>query len=375
MSLSVGSSPDKSVTILVSGSTAAERGVTRALDVGEGARVLRATGPAAVTVRVAGGGVDVVVAVSGDVAAVVEAAAAVPVIALVADDARGRAALDRGATDYLRRDDDPPACLRRVIERAVAVARLRAERDAARREAAIAERCKAEFLAVASHELRTPLNAIIGFSEMLSEGYVGALTDSQRDYLADIGGAAHHLLGLVSDVLDLAKAAGGTLALDEEVLDIGAVIDACLRLMAMRAAAAGVRLDRAIADGMPWLHADRRRLKRLLVNLLSNAIKYSPAGGVVVVRAAIAADDGAEISVSDGGVGMTADEIGAATAIFSQGDARIRRDSDGAGLGLSLSKTLAESHGGRLDIASIPGSGTTITVWLPPSRRVVVAAE
>lgn len=232
-----------------------------------------------------------------------------------------------------------------------------------------ANRAKSEFLANVSHELRTPLNAIIGFSEVMTQEVFGPLgSERYRDYASDIRHSGTHLLGIINDLLDYAKLESGHLELHIEPVAVGTAIDNSLRLVRDRADEARVALV-ANPSG-PTLHidADNRKVVQILLNLLSNAIKFTPSGGVVTITAQ-PAGDGIEIQVTDTGIGMSEKEIEIAMSAFGQVDSSFNRQHTGTGLGLPLSRALAELHGGRLDLESAPGRGTTVRLFLPNHAR------
>jgi len=238
----------------------------------------------------------------------------------------------------------------------------------AKEEAELASRSKTEFLANMSHELRTPLNAIIGFSDILKGQIFGSLGDSRyADYARDIHDSGHHLLNLINDVLDVSKVEFGKVELVEETVDITDIIEACQRLMRERASAAGLRLSHELPSSLPLVQGDSRRLKQIVLNLLSNAVKFTPAGGRVTIRV----QDGAEglrVMVEDTGIGIAASDLDKALRPFGQIDSRLARKYQGTGLGLPLARSMAELHGGRLELHSTPGKGTTATLWLPATR-------
>ena len=246
--------------------------------------------------------------------------------------------------------------------------RVEADLRRAKDEAELASRSKTEFLANMSHELRTPLNAIIGFSDVLAGQIFGALGDQRyQDYARDIRDSGFHLLNLINDVLDVSKIEFGKVELAEEEIEISPVVDSCVRLMRERAHVAEVRLETDLATDLPAVRADRRRLKQILINLLSNAVKFTPAGGRVTV-AASEEDGWLRLTVSDTGIGIAPEDLETALRPFGQIDSRLARKYQGTGLGLPLTKTMAELHGGRLELQSIPGRGTTAVVLLPPQR-------
>jgi signal transduction histidine kinase len=236
-----------------------------------------------------------------------------------------------------------------------------------------ASKAKSEFLAQMSHELRTPLNAIIGFSEMIADAVIGPLDARYREYGKDINGAGRHLQNIINDILDISKLEDGRLELREEVVSIGDTVEACRRIVAAMAEAAGVALLIAIPGALPLIRSDQLRFRQILLNLMSNGVKFTPSGGRVSVWAAIE-PDGVVISVDDTGIGMKAADIPIALEPFRQIDGALSRRFDGTGLGLPLAKALVELHGGRLHIESAPGQGTAVRVTLPLDRVVSVAA-
>jgi PAS domain S-box-containing protein len=250
--------------------------------------------------------------------------------------------------------------------------RKRMEEDliAAKTEAEAANRFKGELLANTSHELRTPLNAVIGFSEIMKTEAFGPLPPRYRDYAADIHTAGRHLLRLVNDILDVSAIDAGKLELHEETLDLTDLLKGVIRLIRHRAEAGMIDLREDIAEGLPRLFADERRVKQIALNLLSNAIKFNAPGGSVTLAAGKAADESLFFRVADNGIGMDENEVAVAMSKFGQVDSSLARKHEGTGLGLPLAKSLAELHGGRLSIESAKGQGTTVTVTFPPKRTV-----
>ena len=248
--------------------------------------------------------------------------------------------------------------------------RVEADLRRAKDEAELASRSKTEFLANMSHELRTPLNAIIGFSDILMGQIFGPLGDQRYgDYARDIRDSGLHLLTLINDVLDVSKVEFGKVELIEESVDIAAIAASCARLMRDRADTAGIRLVQDLASDLPLLQGDSRRLKQILLNLLSNAVKFTPSGGRVAIRAAAGAD-GFRLTIEDTGIGIAKQDLEKAMRPFGQIDSRLARKYQGTGLGLPLARSMAELHGGRLEIDSTPGRGTVATLWLPAHRAL-----
>lgn len=251
--------------------------------------------------------------------------------------------------------------------------RVEAHLRRAKEEAELASRTKTEFLANISHELRTPLNAIIGFAEILNGQIFGTLGDPRYvDYAADIRDSGQHLLNLINDVLDVSKIEFGKVELNEEPVDVAAVVQSCMRLMRDRAEEAGLELYAELPPDLPFLQADVRRLKQILLNLMSNAVKFTPVGGRVVIRGALQRD-GLSIAVADTGIGIAPNDLEKALRPFGQIDSRMTRKYQGSGLGLPLTKSMIELHGGRLLLESELGRGTTATIWLPRERVIKLA--
>lgn len=249
---------------------------------------------------------------------------------------------------------------RRVIEKALKEAKEAAE---------LSSRTKSEFLANMSHELRTPLNAIIGFSEIIHSEMFGTLSNERyRTYAADIRDSGNHLLMLINDILDMSKAEAGRLVLRESEVRIPDVIAAAVRLVRVRAQDEGIEIIVKVPDALPMILGDEQRLKQIVLNLLTNAVKFTFAGGRVTVSAEINDRIGLILSISDTGIGMAEDDVPRALQAFTQIDSALSRKYDGTGLGLPLSKSMVELHGGTLEIASEVGLGTTVTVILPRDR-------
>jgi signal transduction histidine kinase len=247
--------------------------------------------------------------------------------------------------------------------------RFEADLRRAKEEAELASRTKSEFLANMSHELRTPLNAVIGFADIMQSEVFGPLGDPHyNEYAADIRDSGQHLLNLINDLLDVSKIEFGKVELVEETVDLAYILDSCMRLMRDRADQAALELTAHTPPNLPRLYADGRRLKQILLNLMSNAVKFTPSGGQVTVRVILPREGGLKIAVSDTGIGIAKHDLAKAMQPFGQIDSRLTRKYQGTGLGLPLTKSMIELHGGSLQLESVAGRGTTATLWLPPSR-------
>ena len=244
---------------------------------------------------------------------------------------------------------------------------------ATRTQAEIANRSRSEFFAKMGHELRTPLNAIIGFSEIIKDEIFGPVGSARyREYMHDINDSGHHLLDLVNDLLDIARIEVGKSELDDQVLAVPEVIAASLAEFADQAAAGGVTLDSDIRAGLPHLRADPRKLRQMLSNLLSNAVRFTEPGGRVTLGAWSSPDAGFVLQVVDSGIGMALKDIPVALSPFGQVKNALRQRHEGSGLGLPLTKAMAELHAGSLDLQSEPGAGTTVTLRFPAERLVAL---
>ena len=239
----------------------------------------------------------------------------------------------------------------------------------ARDESEQASHAKSDFLAHMSHELRTPLNAVIGFSEIIKSETFGPVGSAQyRDYAGDIHESGLHLLDLINDILDLSKVESGMEELNEEDVDIADAVRAILILVRGRAEGGDVELVTDIADALPMIRADKRKLKQILLNLASNAIKFTERGGAITVRTWCEEDGGHVLQVVDTGVGMAPEDVPKALAQFGQVGGLDGRPHEGTGLGLPLAKALVEFHGGRFELESALGVGTTVTLRFPRER-------
>ena len=258
-----------------------------------------------------------------------------------------------------------------------ALARSKAESDAAREHAEAASRAKSQFLANMSHELRTPLNAILGFSEMITSRIFAGTPEKHYEYAGLIHDSGHHLLTLINDILDLAKIEAGSWSLREKEADIGALIDDAATMIQPRVAASRCTLVVDIAQRLPPLMCDERAMKQILLNLLSNAVKFTPNDGTITVFAHREADGGIALGVRDTGIGIAPEDQERVFQNFGQGRHDVVTADKGTGLGLPIVKGLVEAHDGRIDLVSEVGEGTTVTIHLPACRaaaRIALAS-
>ncbi len=245
----------------------------------------------------------------------------------------------------------------------------------ARQGAEEANKSKSEFLANMSHELRTPLNSVIGFAEVMKDEVFGPIGERYKEYAESVHTSGQHLLSLINDVLDLSKIEAGKIELVEEETDIAVVLSKCRQLLHERASQAGLHIRLEIPAPLPFVIVDGRRIKQVILNLMSNAVKFTPPGGRITLRAELQAPKGLLISVGDTGIGMSKDEVSVALEQFGQIDSELSRQHEGTGLGLPIARSLAELHGGELEVESKKDAGTTVTLWLPIQRLVPKAKD
>jgi PAS domain S-box-containing protein len=243
------------------------------------------------------------------------------------------------------------------------------------RQAEIANKMKAAFLAAMSHELKTPLNAVLGFSEIIRDEVLGPIGhEAYREYAGDIHKSGARLLSVINDVLDVSRLEGGLVTIEARSENMLDVAEAAIKL------ARGIthdqrRIEIAVPADMPSLQVDPRRLAQALGNLLANALKFTPPAGRVCLAVRLQPDGGVHLLVEDSGIGMAQETIAAALEPFRQLDGSLARRFEGAGLGLSIAKALAELHGGALSVQSAVGEGTTVTIALPAGRVGMRAAK
>lgn len=234
---------------------------------------------------------------------------------------------------------------------------------------------KSQFVTRISHELRTPLNAITGFAEIIRSAQFGPVGNPKyQEYAGDIVSSGQHVLDLVNSLLDLAKIESGMEDLREEIIDVAETVRAALVFVREAAAAKGVTIELMLVDDLPRLQADPRKLKQILINLLANGIKFTNSGGRVVIMVRANPNDGFVFEIADDGPGIDQPDIQNALSEFGQVDPDLSADSEGTGLGLPLAASLAALHGGVLELDSVVGFGTLVTVRLPWHRAVIVSS-
>ena len=227
---------------------------------------------------------------------------------------------------------------------------------------------KSAFLANMSHELRTPLNAINGFSEILIEEMYGPLGDERyKTYAQDILDSGKHLLEMITDILDMAKIEAGKMTVDLQPIDIVDPVDAAVRMIRRRAEDKNISLQMVANPDLPMVEADHRAIRQMILNLVSNALNFTDPGGEVRVTVDQKESE-LRVSVRDNGIGIPPDALPRLAQPFEQVSDTRDRNYDGTGLGLALTKSFAEMHGGRLTIASKPGRGTQVSFYLPVAQ-------
>jgi signal transduction histidine kinase len=232
-----------------------------------------------------------------------------------------------------------------------------------------ADQLKSEFVATISHELRTPLNTIIGFAKFMLNGGAGPLTDLQRTDLSAIYSSGQHLLDLVNDILDLSKIEAGEVTLNKELLDFheiaAGIMSSAIALVGDRP----IELKEEIDPNLPAVYADRQRVRQIILNLVSNAAKFTEEG-YIALRVKPTTDDGKPYAlciVEDTGIGISREDMPIVFEAFRQVDSSSARRAQGTGLGLPISRRLAELHGGRMWVESEAGTGSTFYFTLPLS--------
>jgi signal transduction histidine kinase len=263
--------------------------------------------------------------------------------------------------------DSQAAERRRTAELALAAAET--ELRNAKRETQRAAAAKAEFLGKVSHEIRTPLNAIIGFTEVIMTERFGPIGNERyNEYLKDIHAAGTHLVSLLNDMLDLSKVETGQLDLTFANVSLNDLTQQCVGIMQPQANRARIIIRTSITPMLPQIVADERSLRQIVINLLANAIKFTGPGGQVIVSTAISDSGEIVLRVRDTGVGMTEKDIEVALEPYRQSATSGSWGSGGTGLGLPLTKALAEVNRAIFSIKSAPNAGTLVEVAFPRSR-------
>ncbi len=235
-----------------------------------------------------------------------------------------------------------------------------------------ANRLKSEFLANVSHELRTPMNAIIGYSKLMLDGLDGELNQQQEADLQRVTTAADNLLGLINGLLDLSKIEAGRMEISVEEVDVRSLAEEVLGLVRPQADAKSLEVASDVGPAVAPVLADRARIRQVLVNLLSNAVKFTETGRVTI--SATNGEGWVTVSVSDTGIGISAEAQAYIFDEFRQADSSTTRRYGGTGLGLAISKRLVALHGGRIWVQSAPGGGSVFSFTLPVHVRAAVFA-
>jgi signal transduction histidine kinase/uncharacterized protein (DUF302 family) len=310
-------------------------------------------------------------------------------------------ALRGGADDYIAKPIDLQR-LRELLERNLEKQRLRQERQSLvarlkdsnrylmRQHAALrradeeilqvnrqleqSNRYKSEFLANMSHELRTPLNAILGFSEILLDATMVLTSGERTEFLRNIHSSGQHLLGLINDILDLAKIEAGKMELKTEELQVGDVVQEVTSILEPMARQQGLQLAVLGVTDAGVIKADRSKFKQVLYNLLSNAIKFTPAPGHIALTVKDSADQ-LTVSVRDTGIGIKSEDLPKLFREFEQIDGSYTRRYQGTGLGLALCRRFVQMHGGRIWAESQFGKGSTFTFTIPRELRTANGHE
>jgi signal transduction histidine kinase/uncharacterized protein (DUF302 family) len=310
-------------------------------------------------------------------------------------------ALRGGADDYIAKPIDLQR-LRALLERNLDKQRLRAERQSLvarlkdsnrylmRQHAALrradeeilqinrqleqSNRYKSEFLANMSHELRTPLNAVLGFSEILLDATMNLTSGERTEFLRNIHSSGQHLLGLINDILDLAKIEAGKMELHAEEMPVAEALQEVTSILEPMARQQGLQLTVVGLASGGVIQADRSKFKQVLYNLLSNAVKFTPPPGQITVTVKDSPEQ-LTVSVHDTGIGMKEEDLPKLFREFEQIDGSYTRRYQGTGLGLALCRRFVEMHGGRIWAESHFGKGSTFTFTIPRDARPGPAAE
>jgi len=269
----------------------------------------------------------------------------------------------RSTVSLLRDANNEPWRIVAVVEDITEHLRLQ-EAESARETAEAANHAKSEFLSRMSHELRTPLNAMLGFAQLLEIDRRHPLDDAQRPWVGQIQQAGWHLLEMINDVLDLSRIESDNLRLQSTPLDMREIVRATTALVAGEAERRNIRITEQLSPGTSAVVGDSTRVKQILTNLLSNAVKYNVDGGRIHIAARLAGADQIEVSVTDTGLGMAPEQMDQLFRPFNR-LGRERTALPGTGIGLVISRRLAELMGGTIRVKSMPGEGSSFILRLP----------
>ena len=284
--------------------------------------------------------------------------------------AASRTAIDLRKMRYLEFEEIAQAANEMVETRSTIENNLRESETKlllAKDEAEESSRAKSEFLANMSHELRTPLNAIAGFSDMIASETFGKLGNPKYlEYAGYIRSSGDHLLSIVNDVLDLSKIEAGKFPMSPVTMPLRAALEDSVALIHFRGRRKADRIVIDIPEDASHVHADARGFRQILINLISNADKYSAPEGLISIRSRLAAGGGILLEIEDEGKGIAPQDLEHVLEPFGQARQSAHITHEGTGLGLSLSKSLMELHGGTLEIESELGKGTIVRLTFPP---------
>ncbi|HEV7912654.1 MAG TPA: PAS domain S-box protein, partial [Albitalea sp.] len=277
-------------------------------------------------------------------------------------DQAGRTVWVQTTVSLLRNEDGEPWRIVAAVEDITEHLRL-AEAERAREAAEASNRAKSDFLSRMSHELRTPLNAMLGFAQLLELDQRHPIANAQRPWVAQIQQAGWHLLEMINDVLDLSRIESGNLRLSLEALELPELLSTTATMVEADAKRRGIVISQDLGIDATQVRGDATRIKQILINLLSNAVKYNTDGGRIHIGSRLA-DDTVEIAITDTGLGMTPEQVSELFQPFNR-LGRERSQQEGTGIGLVISKRLAELMGGSLRARSVAGEGSSFILALP----------
>jgi len=228
---------------------------------------------------------------------------------------------------------------------------------------------KEEFLALTTHDLRSPLTVISGVINFFSSGRLGDLTSEQKNMVEMMERNTQNLIELVNDLLDASKLESGTMRLDLASIALRGLVEELRKQLLPLAREKEIALEELIPEDLPLLKADRAKLRRVLVNLVSNALKFTPRGGRVELRARPEAPGWVRVAVTDNGVGIAPEDLSDIFDKYAQARSRATRSEKGTGLGLYITRQLVELHGGRIEVQSEVGKGSTFSFTVPTASE------